>query len=186
MATQHDVIQRKPRRLTLAAIVRMISHVAGLFAAVAVLLIMISTVVDVTRRQTIGGSVPGLVEMAESLLVAMVFLGLASREIRGGHVRVELVLQRLSPATRDAITALGYALVVVPLTSWMIWMTTARAIESFRAGERRYGLLELPLWPARWVISVGLTLLLLQATVSMATAIRSWYAQRRSQPATSA
>lgn len=169
--------------MTFESVVRVVVNAAGLLAAVAVVLVMLSTVVDVARRQTVGGSVPGLVEIAESLLVAMVFLGLASRELRGGHVRVELLLQRLAPATQGALTAFGYVLVVLPVTGWMIWMTTNRAIESFQSGERRFGLLQIPLWPARWVISIGLVLLLLQAIVSLLRAWRVWRAERRPERA---
>lgn len=132
--------------------------VARLLAAVSVLLIlfmMISTVADVGRRQFAGKAIDGVIEMGEVLMVSTVFLGLAYAETRGAHVNMTLVVRKLPPRIAAIANSLGLLLVLL-VVGWMVYVTGMRAYESFSANEYRFGLVQIPIWPARIALAVGL------------------------------
>lgn len=132
--------------------------IARLLAGVAMLVIvymMVAIVADVIRRQTTGRAIPGVVEMGEVLMVASVFLGLAYAETRGAHVNMSLVVRRLPERAAAVITAIG-VLVVIVVIGWMALATGERAWTSFLSQEYRFGLVQIPVWPARVVLVIGL------------------------------
>lgn len=137
---------------------RAIVMVARLLAAVSVLLIlfmMVSTVADVGRRQLAGKAIDGVIEMGEVLMVSTVFLGLAYAETRGAHVNMTLVIRKLPPRIAAIANSLGLLLVLF-VVGWMVYVTGLRAYDSFSANEYRFGLVQIPIWPARVALAVGL------------------------------
>lgn len=123
--------------------------------------IMLGIVIDVTRRQVTGRSVPGMIELIETFLVVVVFLGLAHAEAVGVHVRMSLVTNILPAAARRVVKTAGMAACMVG-SAWFCWSSIGRAISSTSAGEVRPGLLRFPVWPARIVIAVGFAVLVLE------------------------
>jgi len=131
---------------------------AGALGAVSILLIlvmMVATVSDVISRLVVGRPIAGVIEMGEVLMVAIVFLGLAYTESKGAHVRMTLVIRKLPPRTAAVATMLGLALVLF-VVAWMTIVTGERALTSFDSQETRFGLVQIPVWPARVALAVGL------------------------------
>src|SRR5699024_11376879 len=99
-------------------------------------------------------SVPGLLEMSESGLVAAVFLGLAYAGTTNSHVAVDLLTSHINPTlARILIIAMWLASILV--TSCFLISSIDRAVESFERHEGRTGVLHWPIWPARWMIAIG-------------------------------
>lgn len=128
--------------------------------AVATFGIMIGVVTDVIARSLGDGSVPGVVDVSETLLVAVVFFGLANAENKEVHVRMTLVTSRLNLRVRNLARCFSFA-ITSGYVGWLTWATYFRALDALQSGEYRFGLVRWPLWPARWVIVVGLALLLI-------------------------
>lgn len=131
------------------------SAVLGIVAAAALMVLMMATVVDVTVRWVSRSSVPGMIEIAESALVISAFLGLAWTSVQGGHVAVSLVTDRLRPRAAHAVSIILWTLNTA-LLSWMSYATFTRAQLSTSLSETRFGLVQWPVWPLRWVIFIGL------------------------------
>lgn len=125
--------------------------------------IMLGIVVDVTRRQLTGRSIPGMIEMIETFMVIVVFLGLAHAEAVGVHVRMSLVTNALPFRIRRWVKMGGMAICVAG-SAWFAWASTIRAQESLSVGEVQPGLLRFPVWPARIVIAVGFAVLVFEYT----------------------
>jgi TRAP-type C4-dicarboxylate transport system permease small subunit len=119
---------------------------------------MILTAVDIGARSLTGRSVPGLLETGEILLVMLVYLGLAYGQQTRAHVAVSLVTAQLSPRLAKAAVATGLT-VAIFVVAWLVYATGATAIDSVIAGETRYGIAAVPVWPARVVVPIGLSLL---------------------------
>lgn len=137
---------------------RIIVRVARGLGAVSALLIvfmMVSTVADVSRRQFAGEAIPGVIEMGEVLMVATVFLGLAYTEVRGAHVNMTLLVRKLPPRIAAMANTVGLLLVLF-VVGWMVYVTGVRAFEAFEIKEYRFGLVQIPIWPARVALAVGL------------------------------
>lgn len=152
---------------TLAVVNRRLVAGAAFISALAIGVIALAIVVEVVRRGAGLGSVPGLLEFSESLLVGAVFLAMANAERMEAHVRVEVVTSRLGPrkATIFRMVGMGVSLVMCGLFAYY---GTRIAIQSYVTDEARYGLLHFPLWPARFVIVVGFWLVTVQYLIKFA------------------
>lgn len=139
----------------LRRLVHQLTQVLAFIAVFCIVAMLLAIVADVTRRTLAGESVPGVVELGEVAMVAIVFLGLGFAERRGSHVSMTLVVRKLPPRTAAIVNGLGL-LLVVAVVGWMVWVTTDRALDSFAVKEYRFGLVRVPVWPARIAVAVGL------------------------------
>jgi TRAP-type C4-dicarboxylate transport system permease small subunit len=135
--------------------VHLLARVLAALSVVLILVMMVATVADVISRLVVGRPIAGVIEMGEVLMVAIVFLGLAYTESQGGHVSMTLVIRKLRPQAAAAATSLGLALVLF-VVAWMTIVTGDRALESFESQEARFGLVQIPVWPARVALAIGL------------------------------
>ncbi len=146
--------------------IKAIASTLGIVATLATLVMMISIAIDVVFRILYNRSVPGVLEISETALVTAVFLGLAYTGATNSHIAVDLLTERLSkPVLRwvlSAAWALGTAYLV-----WLLYATATRAIPSFMARETRMGLVAWPIWPARWIIVIGIAAMLLVAVTNL-------------------
>ena len=153
-------------------VIRRAGDVTAVLAAVVSAGIMLGIVVDVVNREITGRSVPGMLELVETFMVVVVFLGLAHAEATGTHVRMGLVTRVLPHLWRRMARA--FAMVVCMLGSaWFCYVTALRALDATTAREVRPGLLRFPVWPARIIVAVGFGLLVLEYGV------RVWEELRR-------
>jgi len=65
---------------------RVLERLCAVLAAVALFAIMWLTLIDVTSRKLLAGSVPGSLEITELLMVVVIFAGLPLVSLRGEHV----------------------------------------------------------------------------------------------------
>lgn len=161
-----------PRKVSLFdTYLRRQSAVLGVFAAGALVVLMLATVIDVIVRFIARASVPGMLEVAESALVTSVFLGLAWTSMQGGHVAVSIVTDRLTPALARAVSVVIWFL-TAGLLAWMTFASVTRALQATSRNETRFGLVQWPVWPLRWVIAIGLGLWLVVAIANVVRTIR--------------
>lgn len=143
-----------PRRM------RTLFLLADLGSAVALLGITGVVFLDVTLRLFFSSGVRGAVELSETLLVILVFLALAGTHVRGGHVGLTILTDRLPPAIERQVRNV----ILVPVSFFLVWLGVASGIEAFNSfdrGELRFGLLGLPAWPARAAVPLGVAVLVL-------------------------
>lgn len=158
---------------------RMIHRCTELLALASVTLIVVilmAIVADVVRRSTSGKSVPGVVEWAEVAMVMIVFLALGYAERQRAHVSMTLVVRALRPRIAAVINSIGL-LLVLGVVAWMVYVTADRAFTAFEAREFRFGLVRVPVWPARIALAVGLLAYLLELTVRTVDTVRAAFAK---------
>lgn len=153
-------------------IVLWLSSVLGVLATIATMVMMIAIIIDVAARAITGASVPGLFELGETVLVAAVFLGMAYTGATNGHIAVDLLTERLSPALSRILVLIAWIATAV-ITAWLIYATGLRALASFKSNEMRMGLVNWPIWPGRWLIVIGLVAMLLVALVNIVRVARN-------------
>lgn len=141
--------------------IRTVGSVTAVLGTIVSAGLMFGIASDVVRREFTGRSIPGMIELIETFMVIVVFLGLAHAEATGTHVRMSLVTNVLPHRVRRIVKSLGMLACAVGAT-WFSWASTFRALESFESGEVRPGLLRFPVWPARIVIAVGFTILIFE------------------------
>ncbi|MFN3576504.1 MAG: TRAP transporter small permease subunit [Tabrizicola sp.] len=131
----------------------------GVLACLALVAILGLVLSDVVMRQ-FGGQVKSADDMAGFALAAAGALALGPTYRRGGHVRVGMLIDRLTGRLRQGVE-IAVALFAILCVGWAtLWMARFAA-ESHRYGEVTSGLLALPLWPAQAVMVAGLLVFLI-------------------------
>lgn len=134
---------------------RRASAVVAYLTGALIVVLMLLTAVDVLKRSLGDGGVRGTIEITEVVLVIAVYLGMIGAEISGSHIRTSVLIDRLPTRAGGALASIALLIgnVIVAL---MAFETTLRAWQSVDVGEYRFGLLEVPVWPARIAIALGL------------------------------
>ena len=70
------------------------------------------------------------------------------------HVQFGAVTAMLPPRVARYLEIVG-ALASIAYVGWMAYATLGRAIDSVQIREYRFGLIEVPIWPARIAIPLG-------------------------------
>lgn len=138
-----------------------VTDVLGALGGIAILVLMFLTTIDVVLRKTTGQGVGGTVEISEVVLVAAVFLGLPAAQASGAHVATTVVTSHLSERTRRVVLV-AVGLISTLIATVMLYATTLAAATSVENGEYRFGLVHVPVWPARIIIPIGVLLLLIE------------------------
>ena len=138
--------------------------VVGMFF---VLLMMFLTTCDVIGRFFFKMPIPGTYELSEFILVPLVFLGLAYVQQIGGHVRVTLLVSRLSPRLQGALATFGalVSLTIAFLITWQGWLGWRY---QFNIGTVT-DILKIPVYPFWLLVFVVGLLLSLEVLIELAT-----------------
>ena len=126
-------------------------------ASVATVVLMLALCGDLATRWMFSRSLPGMIELSETMLTTLIFLSIGYVGFRRSHICMSLLTDALPGRARSLVRALAETITTVFLL-WMLYATGLRAIRSFTTGEYKFGLLEFPVWPARWVLTFGVAL----------------------------
>lgn len=105
--------------------------------------------------------VAGSYELIETLMVFVVFLGIAKAEEQNRHVSVTLLVKFLPSAFQIVLRSFG-SLVSAFLFCLIAYFGWAEALRSMATGEIQAGEIGFPLWPARLVLALGASMMVLQ------------------------
>ena len=151
-------------------LIRGIARTLAVLSAAAIVVMVIAIAIDVFVRNTTGGSLGGMIEIAETAMVTAVAFGLAWAGVNGEHVAVTLVTDRFNP-TLTKITNIFVWTVTAIYTAWLSWANILRSIDSWGSQETRFGLVQWPMYPMRWVLTLGLISLFIVALVNLARSL---------------
>lgn len=149
----------------------------GIIASILTATMMLAIVGDVASRELRGRGLLGTIELSESLLVGIIFLGFAYAELTGRHVALSLVFDRLPRRLAFGLHTAGM-LVVLALFVWISYRSGLQAWTSYQRGEFRFGIMQFPMWPARIALFIGLVALVLELGITTYDSVRSTIAGR--------
>jgi TRAP-type mannitol/chloroaromatic compound transport system permease small subunit len=153
----------------------------GGISAVLILFIMMVTVVDVVLRYIFKAPLKGSYEFCEIFFLSSVFLGLAYTQSFRGHVNVDILISRLSART-NLILEICMFLIALSIGGLLIWQGTEAFLRSLSTGEYRWGLIQIPLWPARLMIPVGVCALCLKMIGELLTDFGELLNRKKGRP----
>ena len=135
---------------------------------------------DVLATRILDQPIPGVIKLSEAGLVLILFLGLAVATSKRGHIRVDLVVNRLGPRARRFCSAIGYLFTAVFLAVWtcQIWHLAAK---SWSIREMATGLLPYPLYPIKFILFLGLLIATIESVRHLVLSIREIYDPNSSQ-----
>lgn len=137
---------------------------AGFLAAIAAVVLLqvganaIGSVSAWVTGTPTGFVIPSYAEFAGFFLAASSFLALPYTLRAGGHIRVELLIQRAPPALRRVIEVWCLGLGAA-MAGYFAWFTIALTRESFAYGDVSPGMVPIPLWLPQGAMSLGLVVL---------------------------
>ncbi len=128
----------------------------GYLAAAFMVGIGVSIVAQIVARMR--GVTLDATEAAGLCLAASTFFGLAHTFRRGGHVRINLLVDRLPPRFRRSVEILNCLLGTV-VVSFLAWHVASLALQSREFNDISPGLLAMPFWIPQAGVAVGVTAL---------------------------
>ena len=134
-------------------------------SAIAIIVMVSLTVIEVVGRKFFGFSVAGTVEIVSALLVVAGFSAWAYTQSQQGHVKVEFVVERLSATTR-LVLEICITLVMLGVFAIMLWQTTIYAFDSLHP-LKVFDSARIPEFPFRLLVPVGIFLISLQMLVQL-------------------
>jgi len=140
---------------------RWLARAEDWFANLAILVLVaisLSVCLEVVTRYGFNRPLRWVVEFAEYGLLYITFLATAWNLRQGGHIRIELVHERLSPRAQAWCDVVGSFLGVVVSLVLLVFGFLATA-SAFERGVHRQSLLETPVWIVLAVIPLGAALL---------------------------
>lgn len=150
--------------MTLHKIIHAASKALAVVGASLMMVIMVMTTFDVVARGLGARPIHGTSEIAEVMLVGAAFLTLPYAQQVGGHVATSLVVDRMPSRWARRLECVGMLLVLLILV-WFSYEAVLRAIESVATGESRFGVREVPIWPGRVALAVGVVALALEVAL---------------------
>jgi TRAP-type transport system small permease protein len=133
-------------------------------------LMMILVLVDVTTRYVLQNPLSVAEEYAAYMLVAITCIGLAFTWKEGSHVRVEILIKRLSPRVRQWLRVITL-LIAFGFTVFMVIAGYQLVSFSFMFGTRSGSWIRTPVaWPQITII-LGSVLLFFQLIIEIKRAI---------------
>lgn len=150
-------------------IIARIVRTAGMASTVLLVIMMMLTVVDVILRHFFDSPIHGSMELTEYLMVCVGTLGLAWCALEGGHIKVDLIVSRLSQRKQNFINSFNYVL-LTGVSGLIAWRTIVRAGTLQDLGVAS-AMLDIPRWPFVLVVSFSYLLLFVTAIVLLIYAI---------------
>lgn len=136
-----------------------------------VLLILLSTIVDVIGRSLFNSPIIGVMQLCRMLLLFAAFLGLGYTQLQKQHIRVEFFFRLRSKGAIAIIDGVAFLLAagVMAVISYAAFVA---AYGATMAGESEIDGIKWPLWPGRIALAVGCVMLCLQFVVDIIARFR--------------
>lgn len=150
------------RLLSLATNIDRLSRFFGIIAAVLVAAACAISAGNALSRYLFDLSSNAFLEIQWQMFAATFLLGAAYVLKLNEHVRVDLIYGALGPRKKLWVDVFGYLIFFFPVMFIMLEMAWPWALASFRAGEISANAGGLPVWPAKFLLPIGFTLLALQ------------------------
>lgn len=129
---------------------------------------MFLIIADVFMRYAFSKPINGVLEITEEvLMISVVFLTLASAP----HIRVTFITERFRARTRGILRIVSLSPVLVFFVI-LDGRSFLNAVFSYSKRETSWGVIPFPLYPSRFLVFVGFTLLTLRLIIRFVHTVR--------------
>ena len=140
-----------------------VENAFNLVAGVLIFALMVLGVVQIVLRTVFAAPLLGYIDFVELSMVGFAVLAIAFVQRVGGHVRMELLIQKLRGRALWFFEMLGSSLAIF-IVSVLIPYSYDHFQRAFEFGDSTIDL-ELATWPAKLVVTVALTLLMIRLCI---------------------
>ncbi|MEY8881590.1 TRAP transporter small permease subunit [Donghicola sp. XS_ASV15] len=143
----------------------------ALLAGLAVFGLMVLAVVSVSGRNGFNQPLPGYVDWITQLMPLIAFLGISYVQRDGGHIRMDILVARLSgrPLWLFELITTALILILMLLLVWGTWAHFDRSFDMSKPMWSRDSTIDigLPIWPAKLLAPVAFAVLCLRCTIQV-------------------
>jgi TRAP-type C4-dicarboxylate transport system permease small subunit len=133
-------------------------------------LAMIAICIDICARAFFNSPIIGVVDLVTVLIPIFVFLPMADTEIRGAHIRVELIASLTGRRWGIVFDFLDSVCGIVFL-GFMAWVCWGFAVDSWQAGQYLPGIWRIRVWPSKFAMAIGAALFAVQILINGAQTV---------------
>ena len=141
--------------------------------AALIIIDMLAVSVDVIIRYIFGVTYTGLFELTEYSLLWMTFLATAWLLKNDGHIKLDLVLDRLNPR-RKVITNIATSIICEILLGFLIWYAVKLTVSDIQYGTYLSTVLQPIRWPIEIIIAIGYILLFIVILRKIFSHLKTW------------
>ena len=146
------------RRIT--AWLRRAALVFAFISGVAMLLMMLAGTFDIVGTNVFAKPIPAAFEFMAAMMVVVVFFAVPLAQARQAHIRVEVICRHLPAPLLRVVDAFQYVL-NISFYGLIAYFGFKSAMLSFAQGEYASGIINFPIWPARFALCFGASLMVL-------------------------
>ena len=148
--------------LKVSRLIDSLNEFLGKWVAWLVLAAVVLSAGNAIVRKIFNMSSNSLLELQWYFFSAVFLLCAGYTLLRNEHVRIDIITGRFSARTQTWIDVLGTIFFLIPMVLLFIYMSWPVFIRTYTHGEISTNAGGLLIWPARALVPVGFTLLLLQ------------------------
>ncbi|MCB2186401.1 MAG: TRAP transporter small permease subunit [Deltaproteobacteria bacterium] len=154
----------------LEAVIRVIDRInekQGAIAALLSLPLVAVVIFEVVMRYVFDRPTIWAFETTSFLYGVHYMMGLSYMELAQGHVKVDVLVNRLSQRVRIIVNILGFLVFFLPVFTLLAWATFDFAAISVRASELASTSWAPPVWPFKILMALGVVFLWLQGLANL-------------------
>ena len=155
-------------------VVNLLAIVSGVFIVFATF----SVCLNVLFRYFLNMPMQWVIEFSEYALLFMTYLGTAWVLREGGHVRMDMVVNRLRPTGQALVNSITYLIGGI-MCGMLTWYGAHTTWAKFETGIRFESMLRFPMGPIHAVVPVGFLLLFIQFVLLSYGHLGSWRELRK-------
>lgn len=149
--------------LSLSRLIDRINEGVGRSVLWLVLIAVLISAGNAIVRKLFNTSSNALLEVQWYLFAAIFMLAAGYTLLRNEHVRIDILISRLSPKGRNWVDIFGIVFFLLPIMLLILWLSWPIVMSSFESGEMSQNPGGLIRWPVKILLPIGLFLLVLQA-----------------------
>jgi TRAP-type C4-dicarboxylate transport system permease small subunit len=154
-----------------------INQILSAFCGWLILLMMVLLCLDIASR-SLGHSLQGIAVLSVMVMVIVIYLGLARCEEHQEHVRLELFLDKLPDSIRKMVEMVMFIIEFATVGAFL-YAVYSNALHSFVNSEAVAGTVQIPLWPVKWLMVIGLFFYLVQVFIKCWNGLKGMKGEER-------
>lgn len=145
----------------------------ALLSGVAMMMMMIAGSMDIIGTNVFALPVPAAFEFMATMMVVVVFFAMPLAQARRAHIRVEVIYNYMPGFLQYIMDIIQYGLTCIffGLIAFFGWKAAALG---FAQGEYASGIINFPIWPARFALAIGTSLMALQCAIDLVGHVLGW------------
>src|SRR5690349_810547 len=144
--------------MSFATVAARLSKAGAAVGGVALVVMILLITAQVISRRILAAPMVVADELSGYLLVITTFSVLGYALMRGDHIQVTLLVERL-PERVQRYLRVAWCVLGLPFLALVVWRTSDLALDSFRTGSFSVSATNFVLWPVQAFVPLGLAVL---------------------------